>query len=387
MEFLRDIEVLMAIQLSVCSGSCILAFVLLLIKIPQTEYTKKMRMTKNTIALSFLICSFLLGFALFNKDIAHYEQFSSLMMLIAVSYSSIAISYSMTNLLDSKYTDGTAFVTNVFFTATVSIVLITSFMNDNHTIRNISIVTMLLLFVGQCVYYIFQFDKAYKSAVRQLEAFYDEEEDHKIRWIRFCYVIAMLTDVFLLVYLMLPKGLMTLYVAWYMLYMLYFSSNFISFLGSHKMTLDAFAHRTLSGQDMFPQKQEKSKKEVTAAEVRRRAREFEKLEKRIDLWVENKKYREYDKSREEIAAELSTTKETLQLYFNVQMGMDFRTWRTNLRIQDAKQMLLEKPECSTNMIGELCGFSDRSNFHRQFTKIVGCSPKVWRETDGHPENI
>lgn len=246
---------------------------------------------------------------------------------------------------------------------------------------------MLLLFVGQCVYYIFQFDKAYKSAVRQLEAFYDEEEDHKIRWIRFCYVIAMLTDVFLLVYLMLPKGLMTLYVAWYMLYMLYFSSNFISFLGSHKMTLDAFAHRTLSGQDMFPQKQEKSKKEETAAEVRRRAREFEKLEKRIELWVENKKYREYDKSREEIAAELSTTKETLQLYFNVQMGMDFRTWRTNLRIQDAKQMLLEKPECSTNMIGELCGFSDRSNFHRQFTKIVGCSPKVWRETDGHPENI
>ncbi|MGM9748114.1 MAG: hypothetical protein ACI3ZN_04885, partial [Candidatus Cryptobacteroides sp.] len=290
MEFLRDIEVLRAIQLSVCSGSCILAFLLLLIKIPLTEYTKKLRMTKNTIALSFLVCSFSLGFTLFNEDIANYEQFSSLMMLIAVSFSSIAISYSMTNLLDGKYTDGNIFATNIFFSATVSIILITSFINDNVAIRNIGIITMLLLFVGQCVYYIIQFDKAYKSAVKQLEAFYDEEEDHKIRWIRFCYIIAMLTDVFLLVYLMLPKGLMTLYVAWYMLYMLYFSSNFISFLGSHKMTLDAFAHRTLSGQDMFPQKQEKSKKEETAVEVRRRAREFEKLEKRIELWVGNKKY-------------------------------------------------------------------------------------------------
>ena len=91
------------------------------------------------------------------------------------------------------------------------------------------------------------------------------------------------------------------------------------------------------------------------------------------------------KSREEVAHELGTTREMLQLYFSEKVGEDFRTWRTRLRINDAKQMLLEKKDASINLIGEIAGFSDRSNFHTQFVKLVGCSPKKWRETGGQPE--
>ena len=49
-------------------------------------------------------------------------------------------------------------------------------------------------------------------------------------------------------------------------------------------------------------------------------------------------------------------------------------------------MLLEDKQASTNLVGEMCGFSDRSNFHTQFVKLVGCSPKKWRETNGKPGN-
>ena len=64
------------------------------------------------------------------------------------------------------------------------------------------------------------------------------------------------------------------------------------------------------------------------------------------------------------------------------MGVDFRTWRTQLRIEDAKVLLLEKKNVSINVVGEMAGFSDRANFYRQFVKFVGCSPKEWRETGG-----
>jgi AraC-like DNA-binding protein len=33
------------------------------------------------------------------------------------------------------------------------------------------------------------------------------------------------------------------------------------------------------------------------------------------------------------------------------------------------------------VIGEMAGFSDRSNFHHQFVKFVGCSPRQWRESN------
>ena len=97
--------------------------------------------------------------------------------------------------------------------------------------------------------------------------------------------------------------------------------------------------------------------------------------------MEQKRFCEYDRSRDEIARELGTSTEMLHVYFNTKVGVDFKTWRTQLRIEDAKQLLLSEPKLSTNLIGEMCGFSDRSNFHRQFVKIVGCSPKEWRENN------
>ena len=72
------------------------------------------------------------------------------------------------------------------------------------------------------------------------------------------------------------------------------------------------------------------------------------------------------------------------MYFTDRLGIDFRSWRTELRIKEAKEMLLTHKDYSINFISEVVGFSDRSNFHRQFTKSVGCSPKEWRDTDGHP---
>jgi AraC-like DNA-binding protein len=176
--------------------------------------------------------------------------------------------------------------------------------------------------------------------------------------------------------------------------MLYLTSNFVSFLSTHKIVLDAFAHKALSGEELMRRitenRSRKGKKgvekvenvllhEITDAEIR-------KLETALNRWVEEKRYREYDKSREEIVTELRTTREVFHLYFATVKGIDFKSWRTKLRVEEAKRLLLDNKDVSINIVGEVSGFSDRSNFHRQFVKIVGCSPKQWRESGGKTES-
>ena len=119
-----------------------------------------------------------------------------------------------------------------------------------------------------------------------------------------------------------------------------------------------------------------------ADELAHKEDEFTRIERSLKKWVANKRYCELDKSRDDIAKELNTTKESLHHYFVTKKGMDFNTWRTELRIEEAKRMLIENLDFSINIIGELAGFSDRSNFHRQFVKLVGCSPRQWRESGG-----
>ena len=218
-----------------------------------------------------------------------------------------------------------------------------------------------------------------------LEKYYDEDEEHKLKWIKFCFILAMLTEMFVLVYMFFLRGFMFIYIGFYILFLLYFAGNFISFIGSHKLLLDAFGHWTISQANKSSRKKKsagKMKKTATPAAAGSSMDDIDSVKPLLDEWVRQKRYREYDKSREEIADEIGTTKELLNLFFVREVGKDFRTWRTELRIEDAKALLLSDRKISTNMIGEMVGFSDRSNFHRQFTRLVGCSPKHWRDTDG-----
>ena len=365
-----------------------LAFILMVIKIPHSEHTKRLNNAKFTIAVSFLVCGFMMAFSLHKYPyILEYEEFSALTMLITVSFSTMAISYSMVNILDDRIIPSNILSINSFLLAVTSFLLIDAFLGDGgRAYYLISLTATLALFISQSIYYIVKFDKAYKKSLLALSAYYSEDEDHKIRWLRFFYIIAMLTDVFLLVYMVLPDGFMKIYIAWYVLFILYFSANFISFIGSHKIILDAFAHRTLSGQDLFPPKTQQMIENAPALDQKQMEKEFRTISRNLKKWVSGKKYRAYDKSRDEIAEEIGTTRELLLLYFSKVLKQDFRYWRTELRINDAKKMLLEDRQASVYIIGELCGFSDRSNFHTQFVKMVGCSPKKWRDTNGHPHN-
>lgn len=384
-----------AVQLIVGVGSCVLALLLMLIKLPQSDYSSKLAGSKHAIVISFLICSFMMFYtmALYGSpDIWDWEMFTMLTIYIVVHFSTSIISYSMISLLKpARHRSQSLFVPGLFVSAIVAFMLLDSFRSGNITYFWAVVIVALVAFLIQSVTYIIYFDKAYRQSVQDLENYYDDDESYRIKWVKFCYVISMLTNLFVLVYLGLywlldyKMEVASLYTVWYLIYMLYLTSNFISFLSTHKLVLDAFAYKTLSGQEIMKminsRRAKRSEAPITPEVVES---EFRKLEKALQKWVEEKRYREYDKSREEIARELNTTKEILHHYFILKKGVDFKTWRTEMRINDAKRLLLENKDASTNIIAEISGFSDRSNFHRQFVKIVGCSPKQWRDSDGKP---
>ncbi len=384
MDFLNLFDI-KSIQLLACACSCMLALLLALIRIPKSEYSQTLTVGKNAVVISFLLCALMMIFSLYKADeAADYEMFSTFTMLIVTTLSSVAISYSMISILNEKFISANTYIVNVFMLCVFSVSAIMSYLDDNIPFLIISLAALLILFIIQNIFYILQFNKAYKKSIKTLNDYYDEHEEHKLKWIRFCYIIGILVNLFILVYIVgsiFNANAMKIYILWYILYMIYFSANFISFIGSHKIVLEAFAQPFLSGRNIFPIKT-KNKKEELTTDKKKREREFAKLAKSLDIWVANKRYREYDKTREEIADELSTSKEVLQLYFLIVMKQDFRSWRNELRINDTKKMLIEDEEISINAIREQCGFSDRSNFYNQFTKVVGCSPKKWRETNG-----
>lgn len=375
---------------SICIG-----VIFLLIKIPHTEYSRSLYWSKTYITAFFGVCAVMFWFMLYHRDLEGWSDFVTIMMLVTTAVSAATLSYSLINLLDEKFMSRDSFLLNVILVAGTGIALARVMIHGYVLATKILIIIFIVGHVAQCIYHILRFNSIFTKSLHKMEEYYDEEVYHRIRWIRFCYIIMMLTDMFILVYVLFyyifqKDSIMVAYILFYALFMLYFASNYFSFLGSHKLVFDAFAHEVLGGKTRKPVRKEKQKKnkeseeKTVAAETVARDKSLETISKALDRWVAEKRYREYDRSREEIADEIGTTKEMLQYYFVTKMDKDFRTWRTELRIEDAKALLLEDKSTSINMIADLSGFSDRSNFHRQFTKIVGCSPKEWRDSNGNP---
>lgn len=375
--------------------SFVLGALLLLIKIPDSDYTRKISCAKNTIALCYFLCALFMFIAFRFSGIENYSRFVSMMLFIITAESSVILSFSMINVLEEGFIDLEKYYLNLLAVCLASIVFIWSFWWTNESARVTVMVICSILFVFQCVMHIHYFRKVYRRCLQSLSLYYEEDDDKRLKRIKFCYIIMMLSQMFILVYLSLPRPFMRLWILWYSVFLLYFVANFISFVGSHKIMLDAFAYNTLSFKNLkqkiseVQKKLAKDKEPVVEEPVDlslpgHTLSEAVRLEKALERWIAEKKFREFDKTRDEIAAELQTSKEFLQLYFTTKIGLDFRTWRTQLRVEEAKKLLLENKDASTQIIAEASGFSDKSNFHRQFVKIVGCSPKEWRETDGRP---
>jgi two-component system response regulator YesN len=111
----------------------------------------------------------------------------------------------------------------------------------------------------------------------------------------------------------------------------------------------------------------------------------ERLQKKVDAWVKKKLYRVPCSTYDAVMAEMGMTKHQFQQYFDKVLKEDFRTWRTKLRVEEAKELLVSRAELSACKIATLVGFSDRSNFTRQFMKYVGMSPAEYRVRDYRTE--
>ena len=109
---------------------------------------------------------------------------------------------------------------------------------------------------------------------------------------------------------------------------------------------------------------------------------MQRLEEALKVYVERKGWREPVRTVGEAAARLGTDTRTLHRYFLQRVGLDFRTWRTRLRLEDAKRLLAENPALPPADAARLTGFSNRSNFSRQFLAYTGLTPAQWQKEAG-----
>lgn len=103
-----------------------------------------------------------------------------------------------------------------------------------------------------------------------------------------------------------------------------------------------------------------------------------KLEQRINEWKEEKLYLTDQITINDIAERLGTDRRYLSRFINERYGINFSRWISEMRIEEAKLLMEQKPDEGLEWVALQTGFSSLSYFSKVFSQVVGVSPKKWR---------
>ena len=72
-----------------------------------------------------------------------------------------------------------------------------------------------------------------------------------------------------------------------------------------------------------------------------------------------------------------TNRTTFSTQLNKNEGLTFNQFINTLRIERAKQLLIENPHLTLADVAQQCGYTEQSNFTRQFRQLCNETPAVW----------
>lgn len=103
------------------------------------------------------------------------------------------------------------------------------------------------------------------------------------------------------------------------------------------------------------------------------------LDRRLEQWLDDKKYLSEQLTIEDLAQAIGTNKNYLSYHINEKYGMSFSSWISGMRIAEAKRLMRENPDRKLETIAYSSGFSSASYFSKVFSLHEGVSPTRWRK--------
>jgi len=240
--------------------------------------------------------------------------------------------------------------------------------NLNHLFINLNHPTLLLRLLFFC-YYIFQLvyytDLFLNEAQRydsELLNYFSEVVQLRMKWVRVAFFAALAVGLIALFSSLLPKssdGVITIIFA---LFYFAFAQEYIKYNKVFNIVEPVINYVA---------------EEDQVAQIKYRIKaDWDFYRQQI---ISNRFYCEAGVNIEELASRLKIGRTTLSNLINREEGVNFNTWINQLRIEDAKQLLIENPDYTIAVIAEMVGYTEQANFSRQFKQISGESPLLWRK--------
>lgn len=231
-------------------------------------------------------------------------------------------------------------------------------------LREVSIV----FYVVQIIYYflmLFREEREYNQKINNYSA---DTIEIQLSWVKYGFVFAAIIGVFSLVTTLMAGQLFELsFNVLLIIFYSYFALRFIRYPYIFENVKDLFQPPPASVDN---QEQEELKPDL--------AKRYNWVEMRAQI-IERQYYLQSGITIDVIAAELGIGRVILSSLINNEESVNFNFWINKLRITEAQRLLKDDPEITLADVAERVGYTEQSNFSRQFKLHTQIAPSAWRQ--------
>ncbi len=222
-----------------------------------------------------------------------------------------------------------------------------------------------LCYLGMQAYYTCRHITALRDMHRTLNDYYDRNTGGMLRWMQLSIVGLMLLA------LMVPFVIFAS-DSWHILIIAIAIFFFIFYL------VDSFCYYLTSNAPAKIEEAENHTKEEEH-EAHNTQEVTELTDKAVERWIAEGGYRTAGLTSPIAAAEIGIPRYQLTAWVKAHGYKSFSRWMTTLRMNEAKRLLTEHPEWSTETVADYCGFNNREYFHRIFKEQQGMTPAQYQK--------
>lgn len=364
-----------------------LGLVLSLVRIEPNEDNLKIRVARWILVASYFLLSVPDWLNIYG---ANDSEDKTAATIVAASIQALLFTFTLITMIQPRLVTRKRMLANVALVAAGSV----AFLVADSLIGSLYVtVAAVVAVILQMCAYIRLFRRCYSRYVEQIADYYDDERRQHLLWARHSFYVALSVGVLGIVSLTLPQAAYNAFMCVYMLFYLWFASRFVNYVTKLNYYIPAVSLPSVEEAPdalSVPASITDEGAVLPENEVGSEAALEKRLAKTIDEYVANKDYLDPERDRNWIMARSGTDLRFFRWYFQNVIQCDFRAWRANLRIEEAKRVIETTPGVSMNVLALKLGFGTSQNFYHHFKKVVGMTPTEYlskigddRQSAGH----
>ncbi len=352
--------------------------IFLTIPVPQKTGLKKYRISLKVIAASYIMLTLLtLVVLIFHLPDNSREHFTFISICIS-SFQAFLFTFALITLLDPKYITIKSLLAHLspFFILSLFYGLFSS-IYDDPVIAHFNEIPMYLntptlwvrlifyaYYIFQLIYYSWLFLKEEKVNKSLMMNYYSDEVWVKLSWVRVAFFSALGIGIIAMLSYLFPQKYDWVFTLVYSAFYFGFALEYVKYNKIYTIVEPVFVE------------EKKEPETIQTASHARIKQDWQPLKDKI---LKQKYYLEAGINIEDLAQRLGVGRTVLSTLINRDEGMNFNTWINTLRINKAKEFMLDQPDESLSVIAEKVGYTEHANFSRQFKLITGESPLLWKK--------